>query len=183
MREITYSFATNIFNKNQIKQINELIKKNFINDDVQDNFAKGAIKSSQVKFVKLGVISSLLGRFLDFCLTANNNNFGFDLHPLTSHKILNYNNYKQNEEYSWHIDATSRSPISDIKLTCLLNLSEENYTGGELVLFKGKEIECKEFNESGSAIVFPSFTNHKVNKLLSGERNTLAIWMTGPKFR
>ena len=53
----------------------------------------------------------------------------------------------------------------------------------ELILFKGKEIECKEFNQPGSAVVFPSFTNHKVNKLSSGKRHTLAIWMTGPKFR
>ena len=51
------------------------------------------------------------------------------------------------------------------------------------MLFKGKEIECKEFNLPGSAVVFPSFTNHKVNKLKSGSRCTLAIWMSGPKFR
>ena len=73
--------------------------------------------------------------------------------------------------------------MSDSKLTCLLNRSEEVYNGGELILFKGKEIECKEFNQPGSAVVFPSFTNHKVNKLSSGKRHTLAIWMTGPKFR
>ena len=97
--------------------------------------------------------------------------------------LINYNTYVQGEEYSWHIDASSKSPVSDIKLTCLLNLSEENYEGGELILFKGKEVQCKEFNLPGSAIVFPSFTNHKVNKLLSGKRHTLAIWMTGPKFR
>ena len=32
--------------------------------------------------------------FIEFCLTANNNFFGFDLHPLTSLKKLNYNKYK-----------------------------------------------------------------------------------------
>ena len=113
----------------------------------------------------------------------NNLNFGFDLHQLTSQKILNYNTYTEGEEYSWHIDASSKSPVSDIKLTCLLNLSEEKYEGGELILFKGEEVLCKEFNEPGSAVVFPSFTNHKVNKLISGTRSTLALWMSGPKFR
>ena len=182
MRETTYSFASNILNKNQITELNKLIYNNFI-QDTKDRLATGAIKSSQVKFVKLGKIHNFLAPFLDFCLTVNNTNFGFDLHQLTSHKIINYNTYNQGEEYSWHIDASSKSPISDIKLTCLLNLSEEAYEGGELFLFKGKEIECKEFNEPGSAVVFPSFTNHKVNKLSSGTRHTLAIWMTGPKFR
>ena len=182
MRETTYSYAKNLFNKDQIKELNNIILKNLINN-TQDRLATGAIKSSQVKFFKLGVAHSLLAPFLDFCFSANNSNFSFDLHQLTSQKILNYNTYNVGEEYSWHIDASSKSTISDIKLTCLLNLSEEEYQGGELILFKGEEIECKEFNIPGSAVVFPSFTNHKVNKLIAGKRNTLAIWMSGPKFR
>tara|TARA_B100001057_G_scaffold332334_1_gene332695 strand:- start:347 stop:544 length:198 start_codon:yes stop_codon:yes gene_type:complete len=65
----------------------------------------------------------------------------------------------------------------------LLNLSESNYEGGDLLLFRSWEITCKEFNEIGSAIIFPSFLNHKVTKIISGSRNTLALWMSGPKFR
>ena len=182
MRETTYSFAKYLLNKSQISELNKLINEN-LTDNTHDRLAIGAIKNSQVKFTRLGVVHNYLVPFIDFCLTVNNTNFGFDLHQLTSHKIINYNTYKEGEEYSWHIDASSKSPVSDIKLTCLLNLSEEKYNGGELILFKGKEIECKEFNLPGSAVVFPSFTNHKVNKLISGSRNTLAIWMTGPKFR
>ena len=182
MRETTYSFANNILNKDQINKLNALISKNFI-DNTKDSLASGAIKSSQVKFLKLGSVHNFLAPFLDFCIMVNNKNFGFDLHQLTSHKVINYNTYEKGEEYSWHIDASSKSPVSDIKLTCLLNLSEESYDGGELILFKGKEIECKEFNLPGSAVVFPSFTNHKVNRLLSGKRHTLAIWLSGPKFR
>ena len=44
---------------------------------------------------------------------------------------------------------------------------------GELILFKGEVVLCKEFNEPGSEVVFSSFTNHKVNKLISGNWNTL----------
>jgi len=182
MRETTYSFAKNLLNKNQIIELINTINANLVNN-TKDQLATGAIKNSQVKFTKFGAVHKHLAPFVDFCLTVNNINFGFDLYQLTSQKIINFNTYKEGEEYSWHIDASSRSPISDIKLTCLLNLSVESYVGGELILFKGKEIECKEFNQPGSAIVFPSFTNHKVNKLESGSRNTLAIWMSGPKFR
>ncbi len=125
----------------------------------------------------------LQGDCLD--VMKDNDNDTFDIVVSSPHYNIgiNYNTYEKDEEYTWHIDATSKSPVSDIKLTCLLNLSEDNYNGGELILFKGKEVECKEFNLPGSAVVFPSFTNHKVNKLTSGNRNTLAIWMTGPKFR
>ena len=46
-----------------------------------------------------------------------------------------------------------------------------------------EKYKLNEFNTPGSAIIFPSFINHKVNKITSGRRNTLAIWLSGPKFR
>ena len=182
MREVTYSFVKNLYNTDKIKEINIDIKKN-LNVNAADAPAISAKKTSNVKFLKFGAIQKHLFSFIDYCHTANVTSFGFDLHQLTSQKILNYNSYEKGSEYTWHIDATPRSPIKDIKLTCLLNLSEEKYQGGELILFKGEEVHCKEFDEPGSAVVFPSFTNHKVNKLISGTRNTLALWMSGPKFR
>ena len=180
MRAANYS-SMNIFNKDQIKEINKVITSNFV--EGKDDFAVDSKKTSNVKFVNLGRIQKHIYPFIDFCLTANNNYFGFDLHPVTSQKRLNYNIYKEGTEYSWHIDAVSKNPVRDIKLTALLNLSEKNYEGGELVLFKTWEIVCKEFNEPGTAIIFPSFTNHKVNKVTTGSRNTLALWMSGPKSR
>ena len=180
MRAANYS-SINIFNKDQIIEINNIIKSNFI--DGKDKFAVESNKTSQVRFVSLGKIEKFILPFIDFCITANNNFFGFDLHPLTSLKKLNYNSYEIGTEYGWHIDAVPGDPVRDIKLTALLNLSEENYEGGELILFRANEIVCGEFNKPGSAIIFPSFINHKVTKIISGKRNTLAIWFSGPKFR
>ena len=180
MRAANY-ISMNIFNKNQVKEINKVINSNLI--DGKDDYASESNKTSDVKFVNFGVIEKYISPFVDFCFTANNNFFGFDLHSLTSMKKLNYNIYEKGTEYNWHIDAVPRDTVRDIKLTALLNLSEEDYKGGDLVLFRAKEIICTEFNNPGSAIIFPSFTNHKVNKIISGSRNTLAIWMSGPKFR
>mgnify|MGYP001230553916 CR=1 FL=1 len=179
MREANYA-SMNIFNSDQVSEINNIIKNNLIQGKDKPATAK---KTSEVKFVNFNKIQNHISPFVDFCLTANISLFGYDLHPLTSHKKLNYNSYKTGMEYSWHIDATPRDPVRDIKLTALLNLSEGNYEGGELVLFRGEEVVCNEFNLPGSAVIFPSFTNHKVNKVISGTRNTLAIWMSGPKFR
>ena len=181
MRETTYSFAKNLFSPDQIKGINEQAKKSFISGS--DYLATSAKKSSNVKFLYLGSIQKFILPFLDYCFSVNNSKFGFDLFQLSSQTILNYNSYTVGTEYSWHVDAESKSPIRDIKLTCLLNLSEEKFDGGDLYLFKGEEVKCSEFKDPGSAIVFPSFTNHRVDKLVSGSRSTLAIWMTGPKFR
>jgi len=180
MRAANYS-SMNIFNESQIKEINRSIRSNFV--EGKDDFAVDSNKTSEVKFVYLGKIQKFILPFIDFCLMSNNNYFGFDLHPLTSLKKLNYNSYEVGTEYSWHIDAVPRDSVRDIKLTALLNLSEESYEGGELILFRAKEIICNEFNAPGSAIIFPSFVNHKVNKVISGRRHTLAIWLSGPKFR
>ncbi len=179
MREVSY-VLTQLFNGEQIKNLNNTIGNNLIK--ANDNPNTEAIKTSQVKFVKLFSIQKLILPFIDFILTSNNNHFGFDLFPLTASKIINYNTYQKDEEYTWHFDAALKSPTRDIKLTCLLNCSEENYEGGDLYLFRDGEVKLKNFNP-GSAVVFPSFTNHKVNKITSGSRATLAIWMEGPKFR
>ena len=172
--------VTKLFNLDQIKKINEKINLSLI--ESRDNPSDKAIKTSQVKFVKLLSIQNLIMPFIDFCYSANNEYYGFDLFSLTSNKILNYNTYNIGEEYSWHIDADMKSPIRDVKLTCLLNLSEEKYDGGDLYLFNHKEVKVENF-EPGSAVVFPSFLNHRVSEILKGSRNTLAIWMWGPKFR
>jgi hypothetical protein len=88
MRAANYS-SMNVFNPEQIREINNVIKLNFIQgNDVHD---KDAIKTSDVKFVNYGKIQKYISPFVEFCLTANNNFFGFDLHPLTTLKKLNYN--------------------------------------------------------------------------------------------
>ena len=168
------------FNSDQIKLLNKDIKKNLI--IAKDTPNKEAIKTSQVKFVRLFSIQKLILPFIDFIISSNTNHFGYDLFQLNASKILNYNTYEVNEEYTWHIDASMQSPVRDIKLTCLLNCSEEKYEGGDLCLFRDGEVKIQNFNP-GSAVIFPSFTNHKVNKITSGSRATLAIWMEGPKFR
>ena len=116
--------------------------------------------------------------FIDFIVSSNTSYFGYDLFQLPASKILNYNTYNEGEEYTWHIDAAIKSTIRDIKLTCLLNCSEENYTGGDLSLFRDGEVKIDKF-EPGSAIIFPSFTNHKVDKIISGFISFLiSLWCT-----
>ena len=179
MREAAYITAK-IFKTDHLKLLNETINKNLVIG--RDKPSEGAIKSSQVKFVRLMSIQKLILPFMDFIMTTNNNHYGFDLFPMTPSKTLNYNTYKPGEEYTWHIDATMHSPIHDIKLTCLLNCSENQYEGGDLYIFRDGEKKVENFNP-GSAVIFPSFMHHKVEKITSGSRESLAIWMDGPKFR
>ena len=179
MRDTLYNTAP-LFNIDHIKKLNRTISEHFVPGSDKPN--TDAIKSSHVKFVNLGAIQHLISPFLDFIIHSNTYYYGFDIFQLTGSKKLNYNTYQKDEEYTWHMDATVRSPIRDIKLTCLLNCSDNDYKGGDLFLFRDKDVKVENFGP-GSAVVFPSFISHKVEKIISGSRATLAIWMNGPKFR
>ena len=179
MRDTLYNTAP-LFNIDHIKKLNKTISDHFVQGSDKPN--TNAIKTSQVKFVNLGAIQHLISPFLDFIIHSNTYYYGFDIFQLTGSKKLNYNTYQKDEEYTWHIDATVRSPIRDMKLTCLLNCSDNDYKGGDLFLFRDKDVKVENFGP-GSAVVFPSFISHKVEKIISGSRATLAIWMNGPKFR
>ena len=179
MRDTLYNTAP-LFNIDHIKKLNKTISEHFVQGSDKPN--TDAIKTSQVKFVNLGAIQHLISPFLDFIIHSNTYYYGFDIFQLTGSKKLNYNTYQKDEEYTWHIDATVRSPIRDMKLTCLLNCSDNDYKGGDLFLFRDKDVKVENFGP-GSAVVFPSFISHKVEKIISGSRATLAIWMNGPKFR
>ena len=74
MRAANYS-SMNIFNQEQIKEINNIIELNFIKGN--DDYAKDAVKTSDVKFVNYGKIKEKIFPFVEFCLTANNNFFWF----------------------------------------------------------------------------------------------------------
>ena len=179
MRDTLYNTAP-LFNIDHIKKLNKTISEHFVQGSDKPN--TDAIKTSQVKFVNLGAIQHLISPFLDFIIHSNTYYYGFDIFQLTGSKKLNYNTYQKDEEYTWHMDATVRSPIRDIKLTCLLNCSDNDYKGGDLFLFRDKDVKVENFGP-GSAVVFPSFISHKVEKIISGSRATLAVWMNGPKFR
>ena len=64
-------------------------------------------------------------------------------------------------------------------MTLLINLSEEVYVGGELIVNK---IAAENFRAPGSVILFKSHLWHEVTPVTVGERITLAYFINGPKF-
>jgi len=106
--------------------------------------------------------------------------FGYDIFWDFHLDTLNYNVYEVGGEYGWHIDATDGNSPIDIKLTCLLNLSEERYEGGEFCAINSSK--NAEFT-SGMALITNSLVAHKVTPVTKGERITLTYWAEGPSWR
>lgn len=171
-----------VFGPAEIKKINKLLTKNSFK--AEDTKATGVTKTSEVKAVKWGKIKSLLLPMYTQALSANEAAFGFNLYSIIDSYNLNYNIYSSTSkgEYDWHEDGiTYHNPVSDFKLTNLLNLSEAPYEGGSFYLGT-KHCLIKELSIPGNMITFPSFRNHRVTPVTKGTRKTLTLWLSGAKF-
>lgn len=112
-----------------------------------------------------------------------------------------------NNHYSWHTDTIINDQAlkqkegilagTIRKISCIIQLSDPNeYEGGDFQLLsgvsreyleKGKDVfdvEPIKLDESlkdkGSALVFPSFTYHRVLPVTKGIRRSLVFWFRGP---
>lgn len=97
--------------------------------------------------------------------------------------------YSKDGHYSWHKDAFDTTEPRNRKLsfTVLLN-DPKSYTGGQFQLHssftrEGKAIikTLHKLDNTGSMVVFPSRTYHRVCPVQEGTRASLVGWAWGPK--
>ena len=175
------------FTIEQVKEINKVIRKNISQNPPRPNqqedvssSAKNLNKIGKFSYVDCGPLMELLHPWLYKCQLVNRNYYSYDINWDFHIEVLCYNLYGIGGKYEWHIDSNKTEGPSP-KLTCLLNLSEEPYEGGDLHIV-GKN-EKQKFNSSGSSIVFTSLLSHKVTPVTKGERITLTYWGEGPAWR
>jgi len=173
-------FTFDCFTKKQVKEINRKIKENIIQEEDPSLPSSPESKIGKFSHVPCAPLFELLGPWLYQCQLVNRNMFGYDVYWDFHLEVLNYNKYGKNGEYEWHVDVQSDNTY-DLKLTCLLNLSEEPYEGGDLYIVGNNEKQ--RFNSSGSGIVFNSLLSHKVTPVTKGERITLRYWGEGPSWK
>jgi len=183
-----YWWWKNVLSKDKIKSLNNFIIKNFDSKENPKNEALG-INKEKIKFADVYCISwGKVKKFLqdphDKSAWAIQQIFGFDIHLINNvdSVMLNIYDSKSNGSYDWHTDGEIGKNY-DIKATALLNVSLDEYTGGDLHFFNRGDYVVKELKEPGSLVVFRSYFNHKVDKVLKGERRTLVMFFTGPKFK
>ena len=184
----SYYYFQNFIKKNQIEKISNFCDKNFTKLEELGAAAKDSFnnlkKNSMVKIVPWKHIKPLLLDVQNAVIETNYNYFGYNLHNLTDNVEILYNIYssENNGKYDWHMDATSKNSFMDIKLTLLLNVSTSNYEGGEFELNDGNIFKVSEFSKPGDMLLFKSHLLHRVLPVTKGERKSLTIFFTGPKF-
>jgi PKHD-type hydroxylase len=178
-----------VFSEEQIKEINKTVLN--VAEPVDEfggltQAAGNARKTSTVTRFSMGTLrNEIYKKISDAVIETNKLKFGYDLFPITEYDCLNYNVYNKGDEYEWHTDGQKDGDF-DIKLTCLINLSEIPYKGGELMLGinqgKGFGMKMEEF-VPGSVLIFSPHVYHRVTPVTEGRRITASLWATGPKFR
>ena len=163
----------------QVKEINKEIKKNIFEKDELSSVARNVSKTGDFFHIPCPPLMELLRPWLYQCQYTNREIFGYDIYWDFHLDAFNYNVYGTGGEYGWHIDANDKDAY-DLKLTCLLNLSEEPYEGGEF--YTTTSNEKHEFT-SGMGLIFNSLIAHKITPVTQGERITLTYWGKGPAWK
>ena len=168
--------------QDQIKQIN-LICEKYYDSSYEDVSAENVVKTADVKHIKWKFLKPVIQDVDDNWRDRNQFSFGFNLFQSTNIDLWNINTYdsKNDAEYDFHYDVT-KDHVSDIKLTGIVNISDEPYEGGEFITFDGRFVEISEIKNPGSSILLRHGTLHKVNPITKGIRKTLSYWFSGPRF-
>ena len=178
MKWAWYNFY-NVYNEDQCKHIHEKLIENTSNY-YKDRPAPS--KKVNTYLTETEKVFPELKTFFRNVAQANQEIFGFDL--FNNPETVNLNVYENdNNEYPYHKDALSLGSACDIKLTAILNISTEPYTGGEFQVFDCDDIVISEISKPGNMLVFPSFLIHRVKPVLSGKRVTVSAWFAGPNWR
>lgn len=189
-----YFVLPKVYTKEQCSEIYEFAKthKSFL---YEDEYSKELMKSASVFLVETEDIQHKLKRFFDVVKEVNEEYFGFKVfsyHPPS----VNVNTYDAiiprigSEDdwfkvvgYDYHRDHVPCGRASDMKLTAILNISPDEYTGGDFDIFLGKDVTIPQIHEPGTMLIFPSHFYHRVGRMISGRRVTISCWFTGPNWR
>jgi len=174
----------NFFSNNEIKQLNEFIENNYVELENKTEFPSYKNVSS-VKHIPFASAQHLIYRIVAQAIKVTERDFGYNIFYPHDDWFLNYNTYdsKSNDSYDWHTDMSARASF-DIKMTLLINLSEESYDGGEFELLQGNTpTPVPEYSSPGSVVLFKSHILHRVKPVTSGIRKSLTLFITGPKFQ
>ena len=183
MNTFNYFYWNNLFSEQEVKNINSLFNKNKKEKEKLSLKAEGSKKTSTVYKIKMKYLRKHLNEAISHIIKNNQDEYGYDLFEIADEEAVNYNIYKKGEQYQWHIDA-DRTKSSDIKLTALINVSDTSFSGGDFYLLNSNNpLPVPELNNSGSMIIFNSFTLHKINPIKKGIRKTITIFLRGPAFK
>lgn len=147
------------------------------NDEVSTNVRK-------VNLYQLPLVEKtkwLFDRLARVASMANNEYYDYEIMGITHElQLLHYESGGEPGHYDWHQDMGG-SHMSTRKISMVVQLSDpDTYTGGSLQVNDNGTIIAGA-GQKGSITCFPSYAQHRVTPMETGERWSLVIWVHGSK--
>jgi PKHD-type hydroxylase len=152
--------------------------------DTDENFDRySKVRVSPVSWLRADIKENhwIFEKIARSTVDINNQFFNYDLTEIQS---LQFTAYDSEEEgfYDKHIDMMYKSNGTR-KLSLSVQLTPpENYEGGNLSLYHGKEPVILP-KTRGTGLFFPSYSLHEVTPVTKGIRYSLVAWILGPRFK
>ena len=179
--QTTYYWFKNGFNDEDIKKVKDYIQKLEFEESTTFSGNDKSVRDSQIKWIDCNPETEwLYEKIYDYAKEANDAIFNFKLYY--SKDSIQYSKYGKDGKYDWHIDIGENENNSR-KLSCSILLNDpEEFEGGDFEYWIKKNPE-KAPLEKGSVFFFPSFFLHRVTEVLSGERESLVLWIGGDAYQ
>ena len=180
---ITPRLEHNLLSSRECEKIIELSKSFTPTDAVVQKGLVDKYRQSEVRWLFPNEQTDWIFKRLDELTIKTNKYFKFDL--LGFFTGIQIATYHEGGHYNWHMD-TGLKQLSNRKLSISIQLSDPNdYSNGDLEFMAMRQTpkQISNMRQQGTAIVFPSFLNHRVNPVDKGVRRSLVCWVTGPPFK
>lgn len=138
------------------------------------------IRKSKTQFIEYQENNWIYEKLAMMCSMVNASKYKFDIIGFESK--LQLTQYNKDDFYHWHADSgKGRTSLRKLSITVQLSHALE-YEGGELQFLNAAEY-VNAPKDRGTAIIFPSYTAHRVLPLISGCRKSIVGWIAGPPYR
>ena len=174
------------FNSDELKTIDEGIKKLKLQKAETAGNGKDDIRSSQIRWIPQNEEWwGLYNKLSDMIVTANNALWRFDLHSMPEQIQFTEYYATENGHYTWHQDI-GPGILSKRKISITVQLSDPSeYDGGVLEMWQGgpQDSAVKAYKGAGSVFIFPSYMMHRVTPVTRGVRKSFVLWVGGSHYR
>jgi|TARA_A100001515_G_scaffold125328_1_gene110062 PKHD-type hydroxylase len=174
------------FNSDELKTIDEGIKKLKLQKAQTAGNGKDDIRSSQIRWIPQNEEWWwLYNKLSDMIVTANNELWKFDLHSMPEQIQFTEYYATENGHYTWHQDI-GPGILSKRKISITVQLSDPSeYDGGVLEMWQGgpQDSAVKAYKGAGSVFIFPSYMMHRVTPVTRGVRKSFVLWVGGSHYR
>lgn len=124
-----------------------------------------------------------MDRLIRLVAAVNRDDFGFEISDFGESAQAARYTAENAGHFDWHSDIGSGTWAAKRKLTVVVQLSAPaDYDGGGLELRPDSHVQELP-RRRGTALIFPSFTLHRVTPVSRGQRWSLTLWAHGPGFR